>query len=321
MAGETGTEVLEPETTGTTETTPSTEAGTTTDTGGSESESLLSKGEASSSEGVRLKEDIAEIINPDGTLKENFWEKLGDDQLKGNKNWSKYTSITGMMKSLDHFERLAGRKVIAPEDMDDDQRAEFYKRLGVPENPDDYGIKPPELPEDVPYNQEADKWFAQKASELKLTKEQAQKLHNDFIEFQLEQMKGATVQHADAQAKRMVEAEKELRDVFGEEYERTIARVSSLVDKYDNDGLRDALERTGAANEPAMIKFLHDVVKATGEDTLIENGKTRGVGMNTTNIEQRIEEIKADPAFANPLDPKFKLLESEYSRLIGILYK
>ena len=303
---------------------------TSADTGGTppsaeptqSNSSLLSNDKQSSTPQAKLNDDIAEFLNPDGTLKESWWEKVGDDQLKENKNWSKYTSITGMIKSLDHFERLAGRKAIAPEDMDDEQKSEFYKRMGVPEKAEDYEIKPPEeMPEDIPYNPEADKWFAEKAKELNLTKGQAQTLHKEFINFQLEQMNGITVQSADAEAQRLVQAEKELRDTFGDEYERTIAQASNLVDKYENDGLRDALERTGAANEPAVIKFLHDVVKATGEDTIIENGKTRGVGMSTQNIEQRIAEIKADPAFANPLDPKFNIVKSEYDRLIGILYK
>ena len=284
--------------------------------------SLLSGNKPDNTPQVKLNDDIAEFLNPDGTLKENWWEKVGDEQLKGNKNWSKYTSITGMMKSLDHFERLAGRKAVTPEDMDEDQRNEFYKRLGVPEKAEDYEIKPPEdFPEDIPYNPEGDKWFAEKAKELNLTKEQAQTLHKEFLNYQLEQMQRLTAQSADAEAQRRVQAEKELRDTFGDEYDRTIAQVTSLVDKYENDGLREALEKTGAANEPAVIKFLHDVVKATGEDTIIENGKTRGVGMNTQNIEQRIAEIKADPAFANPLDSKFNLLKSEYDRLIGILYR
>ena len=321
MAEETGTMVAEGEVSTTTQENTSPQTGASvSDTGGTASDSLLSKGDELT-QGVKLNEDMAEILNPDGTFKEHFWEKLGDDQLKGNKGWSKYTSVTGMMKSLDHFERLAGRKAITPEDMDDDQKAEFYKRMGVPEKPEEYDIKPPELPEDIPYNQDADKWFAEKASELKLTKEQAQTLHKEFIDFQLDQLKGMTLQSADTQAQRMVQAEKELRETFGNEYDRTIAQVSSLVDKYENDGLREALEKTGAANEPAIIKFLHDVVKATGEDTLIENGKTRGVGMNTQNIEQRLNEIKAEPAFANPLDPKFNLLKSEYDRLMSIIYK
>ena len=113
--------------------------------------SLLSPSDNVENSQLELNPDMANIMDSDGSLKENFWEHIGDDSLKGKTSWNKYKSVTAMMKSLDHFERLAGKKVIAPDDMDEEQRNEFYKTIGVPEKPEDYGIAPPEdFPEDVP---------------------------------------------------------------------------------------------------------------------------------------------------------------------------
>lgn len=90
-----------------------------------------------------------------------------------------------------------------------------------------------------------------------------------LIDLQAEVMRGASERASQAytdmqeQWRNAVQTDK---DIGGEKLQPALGRISQLIDTYPNAvALREALDSTGAGNNPEVIKFLHQIAGRLAE--------------------------------------------------------
>ncbi len=190
--------------------------------------------------------------------------------------------------------------------------AAYYKAIGVPEKPEDYGLKPPEkLPDGLQHDAEMEKAFLSRARELGLTKSQVAALRD----FQINYL-GESVAKNRAAMAQVIEAEKaELTKRFGDKLDGTIAEAKALANqKWVPEGMKKYL--TGGAVDPQsgdfagadFLEFVAAAARATGEDR--GAGGIRGAGSAAVDLAQ------AKDIMTNPKNP----LHSEYIKGTGDVF-
>jgi CRISPR/Cas system CSM-associated protein Csm2 small subunit len=154
------------------------------------------------------------------------------------------------------------------EDATPEEREAYYQRLGVPETPDAY-----ELPE-----HEADKSaagnFAKLAKSANLDKTQAKAMYEAIMDNAVERRNQA----AEAHNKQIAEAEKALKDQYGEETEKVLNRTTQFITEAGSKDLLDRIDRAGLGSDPELITLLHKAALIQGED-----GLDRGDGTGAQN--------------------------------------
>jgi hypothetical protein len=261
--------------------------------------------------------DVNTIIDSNGNFKEDWTKNLGDPDLAESKILQQFKDIHGLVKSLEHSQRMMGKKVISPKDMDDDTRQQFMKEWGVPDDPKEYGLKPPEeLPEGVEYNEAGLEWFAQTAKEVGIPKDMAQQLVEKFDQYQFSMLKDQISAKAEADAKKLVDAEAQLKDKYGAEYGAVISKArltaESLTEKQVDD--IDFID----LNNPKAIEWLYRTSERLGEDKLVNMDSTGGASKAAKSVEY--EDLMRNPARVDPTNPDYHKLNRRFMDLGAELY-
>lgn len=176
-----------------------------------------------------------------------------------------------------------------------DQWKTFHKELGVPETPDKYGTPKFEFAKGLALDEKKIAGWKAKMHALGFTPRQAEGLMSDyFAEINTEftsQESGRTQQRTQAEA--------ELRQEFGDSYDASVDIAKGVLMKFGDESLVAALEQTGAANNPAMVKFLVKLGKTLGEDKALGSGGGELGGAGAALIE--LNALKTDTEFQKVL--------------------
>lgn len=221
-------------------------------------------------------------------------------------------------KAYINLEKLLGReKVPVPTDDDDkDGWERWYAASGRPEAPDKYEFNRPELPPDLPYDEDTEKNFRTWAHINGLSKKQATNLYDGFVKTQIERHAG----WAQQQKQQRGELEASLQREFGNRLESVKSAAGLAIRENADPEFHAYLNETGLGNDPRMIRFMAKVgAKLTGET------KLKGApapAPNVTDYKAAIADYreKHKEALFNRDHPNHELRAKEYSRLFEGAY-
>lgn len=194
----------------------------------------------------------------------------GPPEWAPKKYWDaekKSVNVEELSKGYSNLEKLLGReKVPVPTDEEDqDGWDRWFKASGRPESPDKYQFKEPELPEDLPYDKEAEANFRTWAHLNGLNQKQANNLYDGYVKTQLERH---VAWHND-QKQRRQELEHNLQREFGNRLDAVKQRAGLVVRENADPEFHQFLNESGLGNDPRMIRFMAKVgEKLTGETKL-----------------------------------------------------
>ena len=243
--------------------------------------------------------NVNSVMDAEGNLKDGWYKEFGEE-FQDKQGLEKYKHINSLVKSLTHMESLVGKKFLGYNDMTDEQKVEFKKTMGVPESPEDYGF---EKPADNPdYDDSQDKWFAQKAHELGLNKEQAQTLRSEFNQHSLQMLEA----QAQSDAQKIIQAEQQLKQEYGEDFNKVLIQANQTAERLglkqvDADGNVNYLVD---ANNPETVKVLYKLSEQLGEDKIVNTGKNAGFGLTKTELEDTLAELGRHPALFDKQHPE-----------------
>jgi hypothetical protein len=237
--------------------------------------------------------DFRAVVGSKGEFVEGWQNKLPADFDPYKAMLANHKTFNGLTRALADNMAAARTKTegmvkVPGADAKPEDRAAFFKALGVPEKPEDYGLKAPDkMPEGIEWDAAFAGEFTKLAQAIGLTKDQVAKL----AEFQLSQQSQA-MQKADTEGTQAYEAEvAKLRQTFGENYEkRTIdaKRVAVTV------GLPDDHPVFWRADTVIAMAKVADLIS---EDRLI-------TGEQATN--RLSPETQAKDIVTNPDNPDYK---------------
>jgi len=205
------------------------------------------------------------------------------------KGWQ---SPTDLLTSYRNLEKFAGgsKNLMELPGVDADPTAwdSVYSRLGRPENPDGYDIKPPEGSDAELVN-----WFKQTAHKNGLSDKQAATLFNEWNTLTGERMQ----QIQQAQSQQSEQALADLRKEWGQTFDTQIGagRRAAQSLGYGEEQLGSLESKLGTAD---MLKLFATLGSKMGEDSFAGSDRDGG-GFGTTPAaaRQQIADLKMDKNF------------------------
>lgn len=213
------------------------------------------------------------------------WTQGLDENSRGyvqNKGWK---SPNELLESYQNFEKLHGvpkeRLLKLPEKEDAPEWNEIYERLGKPKDAKDYNLKMPEKHGDQKFMD----WSRQKFHELGLTKKQAEKLSNEWNQYQGQRM----AENETAYQNNLQKQEMELKSKWGAAHEQNINIAKRAVEGLGiKPEMIDQLEM--AMGFSGVIELFHNIGSRTGEHSF-HSGGNNGGGPNVLTPDAARNEI------------------------------
>lgn len=233
--------------------------------------------------------------------------------LRANPALSSFADVGALAKEHVNLQGLIGRKGIIPPTETDPPEAwqKFYKDLGRPDKPEEYGFKPPDgAPQDI-YDPNFAGKFAKWAYEAGIPKAQAQKLHDSYVK---EAIDGHKQQMASLQAtgKAMEEA---LRAEWGAAYDGKVESGRRAFKAFTSPDMADRMEKVLGSTE--MMKMFASIGEKMGEDNMI--GANSGSRATMTPQEAQGEIAKINGQMRDPKSPLMDKFHPEHGALMGRL--
>lgn len=176
--------------------------------------------------------------------------------------------IEDLGRSYMNLEKLMGREKIPLPTGDDDAEgwARWYAASGRPEKPDDYEFGDrPALPQDMPYDEDGEKFLRQWAHQNGLNKKQTKALYQDYAKMQLERH----VAWHELQKQNKAEAQHRVQTEFGQQFDQAKSQAHTVMAQYADPEFRQWLDETGNGNDPRFFRFVARIGKdITGETRL-----------------------------------------------------
>jgi len=260
-------------------------------------EDSLATGSSSDDAGASDDSGSDDTSNDSGGNPVNVFDMIQDPEIREQaQGLEKFKSVDDLAKSYKHLEKLQGKEhlPIPTDENDSDAWNEVFKRLGKPDDPNQYEF--PSLAEDAQF--QPDETFTeglkQKAHELGLTPKQASELYRWYAEDIGEQ----SVKQSQEQAQKFrQESEQQLRKEFGNEFDNRVKAAQQAVHQFGGDDLAQLLEQTGLGNHPAIVKAFAEIgVNVLSEDKIGGSGP-RQFGYTPDQAMDEISRLKQSDEF------------------------
>ena len=210
----------------------------------------------------------------DGKPTDAFLNAIPETHKTARALLNKYPDMENLAKGLEGLQYLAGQKGFekpaddAPQSVKDAFSAKMRELIGVPAKAEDYGItKPDKMPEGMTWDEESAKGFAELALKNNMSKEQVKAA----IEFQTQLVSKQMEAYAVQQAKQLDEARATLRQTYGSDLNKAIAKAQGAAEwlglgQKNEDGSFNIDPSLG--NNPKLIMALNKIADKIGESNL-----------------------------------------------------
>lgn len=218
------------------------------------------------------------VVEGEGNGNAANWREALPEDIRSAPTFAKYDSPEKAHRAHLELERHVG-KLSMPKDDAAPEAWEAYYSTRRPQSPDDYGIKAPEGGDE-----EAAKWFAQKAHARGLDKRQAAGIFQDYVN---EYQKGLT----DRFAGELQKGFDELVRSWGSDAEKrqgAAARAMSAL------GVTDTLREFQIEKHPALLKAFAEIGMQMAEDAAPAGGSS---GPSTEALDLEIQKIRMSPEY------------------------
>ena len=195
------------------------------------------------------------------------WKEAISEEFRQDPNIEKFTEIDALAKSYINATHMIGKdKVAVPnQNSTEEQWNEIFDKLGRPESPDKYALN---IKSDVvPLDNGAVKQFAENAHKLGLSNKQAQ----GVLEFYKNSMEGTAQQSKVDTETAQVQAEQELRQEWGREFENNVKKAGALAKANINSDILDLELKSGirVGDHPELIKGFAKIASMMSEDKIV----------------------------------------------------
>ena len=222
----------------------------------------------------------------EGVTERPAWMAQLPDDFKQNETLSSYKTLGELGSKFLEFdgktkelsEKLSSAIPKLGENATPDEVVEYRKAIGVPETPDGYEVKRPEIPEGMVYDEVLEKKFKENSHKLGLTPSQVNGLYDMYSEYNLEMIKQIQ-KSAEDNRQKSIETLKDIwkGDTFNENKEKAIRSFYKFVgnsnppEKFGGaDGIKEHIEKSGIGDDPVMVWFFSKTFDLIGDDKFIK---------------------------------------------------
>lgn len=243
------------------------------------------------------------------------WRSSLPKELQEDATIKKFSDVSTLAKSYLNAQKLIGAdKIPVPtKHTTDEEWNNIYKRLGLPEKPEDYAVK---FKEGVSVDDKFSKDFKDTAYKLGVLPKQAQALADWFSDINL-----GSEQSVKAEMDKKFQAGvAELKKEWGNSYELQVARANKAANDLGGKELVDYFNSTGLGGDKNIVKFLAKVGESLfGEHKFVDAQGTPD-GMSPEQLDKEINKAKMDPAYLDKMHPNHKAAVKEVQELFQKRY-
>jgi hypothetical protein len=218
------------------------------------------------------------------------WKDSISEEFRKDPSIEKFTEIDALAKSYINATKMIGQDKIVIPTKNSSQEAwdEAYAKLGRPESADKYALDAKS--DVVPFDETAIKSFAEQSHKLGLNNKQAQ----GILEFYKNNMEGSAQQAKIDTETAQSQAEQELRQEWGRDFEGKVKQAGALAKANINPEVLDMTLSNGTrlGDHPEIIKGFAKIAGMMSEDKIVA---TESENVNTVaDIESEISAITND---------------------------
>ena len=195
------------------------------------------------------------------------WKDSISEEYRVDPNIEKFTEIDALAKSYINATKMIGQdKVVIPNNNSTEEHwDEVYSKLGRPDSADKYSLDAKS--EIVNLDENAIKSFAENAHQLGLNNKQAQ----GILEFYKNNMEGNAQQSKIDTETAQVQAEQELRQEWGRDFEGKVKQAGALAKANINPEVLDMTLSNGirVGDHPEIIKGFAKIANMMSEDKIL----------------------------------------------------
>lgn len=257
----------------------------------------------------------------ENTENQNQTETQSDDKGWANAQYEEVIQAKGwnnaddVLQSYTNLEKTIGAdKVSLPASDQSILEWDGWSKLGVPEDASEYALAAPEGMGN--YDQDLSQEMRSIFHEAKLTPEQAQFVHDKYVE----RFMGQT-DLAQANQTQQIEAwDKEIKDEFGTAFDERISAARTAVREFGGDDLANLMDETGLGNHPVLVKAFVKAGMALGQSGQFKEGNSGSFGITPADAQAQIATMRANPALTDQNHPEYKVMNEKLTRLYEIAY-
>jgi hypothetical protein len=238
-----------------------------------------------------------------------------DEYLKTAK---KFKDEGALLKSYIEAQKKIGQKgVLLPgENATDEDKNNFYKQLGRPDAPEGYDLKKPEnMSEDLVYDEDRVKWFAEISHKLGLSKAQVQGFFDEHNKVEAAKAEENKKTLEEFKNNSIASLKKEWKSDFS----RKMSKVEATVKVFGGREGIELLKATGLNFHPVMVKMLEKIGSRMGEHMLHDGYvETDKPALTLGKLEQMMKDrrymgnsYEQDPEYIKTIKEGFERLEAE----------
>lgn len=219
--------------------------------------------------------------------------------------------MAGSYKELERTlsSRPSGGVKVPTADSAPEEVQAFHRSLGVPENANEYELRPDELPEGVEWSDERASRIADTFHKHGVPPAAAKAIVADYIATEAENLEGLTQAHANLMAEKQTALKKE----WGSDYNAKLDQVKRVV--MDLGYNPDDAELFG---NPTVISFLGKVAGKMSPDSVAAMRGTVSAGNGYTTPTEEARAIARDPN--HPLHERYMSGDPDVARTVARLY-
>jgi len=195
--------------------------------------------------------------------------------LQKSESLTKFKNISELGKAYGELEGRLGKSITIPgEDSTDEERANFFAKLGRPENADGYELQFGEnIPEYMKKAFQADeKEFRELMFKSGFSGDQAKAMHG-YIQDKL--LDGQKLE-AMFRQKQYNDGTTALKESWGADFGKNLNISQMALQRFADIESIQFLKESGLGNHPGVIKMMYKIGQAISEDTFVDGGEAGG---------------------------------------------
>lgn len=217
------------------------------------------------------------------------------DEFKNDPNITRIADVDNLAKSFIESRKYISQAVKIPDaDATEEERAEFYKKLGRPEKAEEYTLelKPEYKEKGINIDNTQAQWYKELALKANLTSEQAKIVFENYVDKEV----NGSLQMAEQQKELTAKTIDGLKGVWRSQYNDNINLINSNLDKFFSKDVQATLTAKGLFSDQAFIESMLDLTKkVTGSNMFIESGSTAGQQTELQGLEAKRRELMLAP--------------------------
>lgn len=244
------------------------------------------------------------FVNEKGEFAEGWLDRLPQELADSKQILGQFKDINGALKTLVNQQKMLGKKadavVIPDEKATPEERAAFFKKLGVPETADAYATKPSNLPQGMQWDEQATKEINAIAHQNGIPPKAMEAVIGAYAKIEAQRAELAATQ-----AKAELDAgRKKLAETWGDKFdiEMSVTRRAAQVAGIDvnSPGFRD----------PSVVLAFNRLARMMSDDKIV-NSDTAGTNM--------AGKARAMDIMTNPQNPNYERYRRGDKEITGLV--